>query len=379
MASFTIGAGGDRADIETAASDPVSNPVGTPTDWYYLEDQVPVANVATINSNVTIYSNGYKTDTSKISSGICLQGGTWERADIRRYNNTAAVLLQNATTTRSTVYAPLQDGAVVGCTGDINAVTTLNGDATGLTGTDNKFVVNVAGVPNAYEDTIKSLYYKGVLGQDSTLNADIVLTDFDIRFSAQIDSSGVNIIIGKCGNTQSFISYVSGNTFRLRFDDNTNADITKVLSDGAYDFRVTYAPSGDITLFVDGVEESSVNVTGKTLTVNCYGGGYDGVQFPYIGMFYGLSINQYDGTKELEFDFTKDDFGGLVNFDQSGNANNGSVNGGVWALPLENSLTPKIGGSLLITSGPNAGLYAGGVQPPSEADEHYGYEYSYEY
>jgi hypothetical protein len=357
-------------DIETAASDPTSNPVATPTEWYFLEDQNPVANVATINSNVTIYSNGFKVDTSKIASGICLQGGTWDKPDIRRYNNTAAVLLQNATVSGK-IYTPLQDGAVVGCTGNLNAVTTLNGDATGLTGADNKFVVNVAGVPGAYEIIDSAQYFDGVSDFAEVPNT-LDSNDFSVNFNATLDSNIFQQEFVECRN-----GGISGFVFRSFEVGNLNYDTWG--SSGFDRFSIT-KPEGnyDISLEYDnGVKAFSVDEILVTSSINVA----DFSSLPNIKL--GCGSNKFGqmilSKVELSSGYkyiagTEWETSTLVSVPAG---SNGTISSSTPVLYGE--LTPKIGGSLLITSGPNAGLYAGGTQPPSESDEHYGYEYSYEY
>lgn len=343
MAKFTIGAGGWFETLEDAASDAtnINGNGGILID----SDYVPSLAVAPFANTYTLEATKANTtiDTSKIPSGVCLQGGVWGKVSLRRYNNAAAVVIQNAQIDECAVYAPLQDGAVVGCSGDLNAVTTLNGDATGLTGTDNKFVVNVTGVPNAYEDKVPGLYLDGI-------------NDYMTPFNIDLDVLELQATIRKQG------------TDRYIYDNRGNSGSNYVIAGNVDKWLI----DGSLTVTIDGSQVIN-NVTpveyDKLLTIVISGtgfkGGIIGTRYTFQNFFTGV-ICCCDGTLNSQNVYkyiNSGDFGNSVLTDHSGNGNDGAINGATWVLSQQDPLTPKIGGSLLITSGPNKGLYAGGAQP----------------
>lgn len=357
MADFTIGVGGDFLTLEAAATDPsnINGNRGLLIDALYT----PNTNVAAFAPLYELIPQQSKcdVDTSKIASGICLQGGEWGKVSFRRYNNTAAIVIQNASINECSTYTPLQDGAVVGCTGDLNAVTTLNGDATGLTGTDNKFVVNVSGVPGAYEDAIPGLYHDGLSNYvDCGVDTSVAVETMTIRATPCSANAMSYFAIGTGRGRlyrNSSSQLVVGDTMNTGYVHN-NADVKTIGLE--YNLDVVNKLSVEGVTVWSGTAPGAVGsepVPRLRIGARWLGGS--------VGLFF-CGVISYFQSKDRSY-FMAGDFGSATLIDHSGNGNDGTINGSTWVLSQEDPLTPKIGGSLLITSGPNAGKYAGSSQP----------------
>jgi len=337
LANYTVGTGGDFADLETIATDPTANTAGN--TWTLLEDLTPVANVAAIDTGVIVITNGFQVDTSQIASGVCVTGGTWEKAIIKRYNNTAATLISTANIDNCTVYAPLQDAACVGCTGDANSIVGLLGTVSGIAGSNNVFTVNISGAEAAYKIKNNAYYVDGI--NDSISFPELEMTELNMS-----------------------VKMINTGTFAFVYDNRDSVGGTSfVLANNLGNWQYS-----NCTLEVDGVpvvsevtpvnfsEVGQVRIASSSGTIpisRLMRKGTD-PEFYANGCLRNIAISNSGGV--ISRYVCDGDWSTTVLTDHEG-TNDGTIDG---ATPvLTTSYTPLIDGSLLL---PN-GSYAGAVNP----------------
>ncbi|MCP5006601.1 MAG: hypothetical protein GY941_22065 [Planctomycetes bacterium] len=366
MANYTIGDGGDFTTLELAATDPTANTAGNV--WTILNNLFPVANVAAIDTGVIIKSGGFLVDTSSIASGTCITGGSWENPTFIRVANTAATVVSGGILNNSTVYTPIQAAPLVGCTGDRNAVTTLDGVASGITGTDNKWVVNATGVTGAYTADDPALYCDGINDWAVGVNF-ISAATFEYQLSVKFMESalsGLHVYCG-CQNgsgsypraylsiSDGFLSYGIGSK-------SAGANVTSFTPDKNTEYGIQSTHDGaTFRLYVDNIEISSIVEPVDTLTSPIGMGAY-GIDRTPNSYYSNCIVSKFEvcenGSTLAQY-FQNGDFGSATLTDHSGNGNDGTINGATWVLTT--NYTPLIDGTLKLADG----SYAGAVQPVS--------------
>ncbi len=352
MANYTCGTvSADYDTLEEMLGDPVANQSGNTGEL--VADVLAVANPANIADGFTLNGNGHIIDVSPLSSGACIggvssTGSVISKAKIVRIANTALTVCNSVKIDDCTINTPIQSAPIVGCTGDRNAVTTLDGVASGITGTDNVWVVNATGVTGAYTADDPALYFDGVDDHVETPN---IVNDIPYcEYRWLLSSTASTVAVHARGLDAYRLVVLAGGELMV----GSLAIGVYVSPNTVYTTRAYYNSNGDCTsLDIDGVEVWS-GVSPKTTDTPTF---YTGARYLYsLGLFLAGCVTCADVGGAFNY-IQNGDFGSATLTDHSGNANDGTINGATWVLTT--NYTPLIDGTLKLADG----SYAGAVQP----------------
>ena len=190
------------------------------------------------------------------------------------------------------------------------------------------------------------LRYSAIVGQDSLFSPVSSITNWKLKCCVSTKDT-LGIFTGFFGTTTSIVGFFPSSTIRVRFLDSSQVDFNFPYNlDELYDMTVSYDGTTVYFEVNNGQHVDSSNISGKTMTFNAVGGGYDGVQFPYHGDVCSYKLTSFDESiLYVDYDTgIRNEYGVSTVTDDSGNNNNLNVNGAQWwKLGIdENYSTPQL-------------------------------------